>query len=68
MLLTEHYCTWLVIWSCSIRILADTPAVLTEGFYRYTQILQANVVIVPPIRHNRLLPSPFQFIIYDPTI
>jgi hypothetical protein len=40
MLHPEHYRTWLIIWSCSLRILADTPAVLSEGLHRYTQLLK----------------------------
>lgn len=40
---------------CSVKILSETPAILTEVFRGFPQSLQANAEILCRLDHNRFL-------------
>jgi hypothetical protein len=44
-----------IYWGRSLRISAETPGILTEGFHAFPQFPQVNTMIVPRLGHLRFL-------------
>jgi hypothetical protein len=53
---------WLVSEMCSVRILACTSDIRTEGFRSVSQSIQTNAGGGSLLRHGHFLPDPFEFI------
>jgi hypothetical protein len=52
----------------SVRILAETSAILTEVFCGLSRFFQANSEILPQLFHEYFLLNPFQFIIHPASL
>jgi hypothetical protein len=53
-----------VFWMYSVQNSVWTQTILTEVVRGFIQPLQATALILPRLGHYRVLPNPFQFIIY----
>jgi hypothetical protein len=53
-----------ILKRCSVRISVETPAILTEAFRCFSQLLQTYSRTSPQSGHYRFLVNAFQFAIY----
>jgi hypothetical protein len=61
---TEQVGVAVTLGRCLVRRSVGKPAIMTEVLRGFPQSLQANAGIATPLDHDRLLPTPFQFIIH----